>query len=63
MLEQKSIVNSNNALALPAMPIDERQHTVYCKSFEVEKFRGFRGLISDRETFPAKLFRSREYHG
>ena len=38
-------------------------HTVYCKSFEAEKFRGFRGLIGDRETFPAKLFRSREYHG
>ena len=37
-------------------------YTVYCKSFEVEKFHGFRGLIGDRETFPAKLFRSREYH-
>ena len=38
----------------------------YCKLFEVEKFCGFRGLIGDRETFPAKLFRSSfklEYHG
>ena len=32
--------------------------TVYCKLFEVEKFRCFRGLIGDRETFPAKHFRS-----
>ena len=32
--------------------------TVYCKLFEVEKFRGFRGLIGDSETFPAKHFRS-----
>ena len=31
-------------------------HTVYCKSFEVEKFRGFRGLTGDRETFPVKDF-------
>ena len=31
-------------------------NTVYCKSFEVEKFRGFRGLIGDRETFPVKDF-------
>ena len=38
-------------------------YTVYCKSFEVGKFCGFRGLIGDRETFPAKLFHSREYHG
>ena len=41
-------------------------NTVYCKLFEVEKFRGFRGLLGDRETFPAKLFRSSfklEYHG
>ena len=40
--------------------------TVYCKLFEVEKFRGFCGLIGDRETFPAKLFCSGfklEYHG
>ena len=29
-------------------------YTVYCKSFEVEKFRGFRGLLGDCETFPAK---------
>ena len=29
--------------------------TVYCKLFEVEKFRG---LIGDRKTFPAKFFRS-----
>ena len=32
----------------------------------MEEFRGFRGLIGDRETFPAKLFRSSfklEYHG
>ena len=31
-------------------------NTVYCKSFEVEKFRGFRGLTGDRETFPVKDF-------
>ena len=31
-------------------------YTVYCKSFEVEKFRGFRGLTGDRETFPVKDF-------
>ena len=40
--------------------------TVYCKLFEVEKFRGFRGLIGDRETFPAKHFPSSfklECHG
>ena len=40
--------------------------TVYCKLFEVEKFRSFRGLIGDRETFPAKHFRSSfklECHG
>ena len=40
--------------------------TVYCKLFEVEKFRGFRGLIGDRETFLAKHFCSSfklEYHG
>ena len=32
----------------------------------MEKFCGFRGLIGDHETFPAKLFRSSfklEYHG
>ena len=32
----------------------------------MEKFRGFHGLIGDRETFPAKLFHSSfklEYHG
>ena len=28
--------------------------TIYCKSFNVEKFRGFRGSISNRETFPVK---------
>ena len=42
------------------------RNTVYCKLFKVEKFRGFRGLIGDRKTFPAKLFRSSfklEYHG
>ena len=41
-------------------------YTVYCKLFKVEKFRGFRGLIGDRETFPAKHFRSSfklECHG
>ena len=27
-------------------------HTVYCKSFEVEKFCGFRKSISNRKTFP-----------
>ena len=40
--------------------------TVYYKLFEVEKFHGFRGLLGDRETFPAKHFRSSfklEYHG
>ena len=26
------------------------------QSFEVEKFRGFRGLTGDRETFPVKDF-------
>ena len=36
---------------------------VYCKLFEVEKFCGFRRLIGDRETFPAKHFRSLECHG
>ena len=28
--------------------------TVYCKSFEVEKFRGFCGSIGNRKTFPMK---------
>ena len=28
----------------------ELHYTVYCKLFEVEKFRGFRGLIGDRKT-------------
>ena len=32
-------------------------YTVYCKSFEVEKFRGFRGSIGKRETFSVNLFR------
>ena len=27
-------------------------HTVYCKSFEVEKFCGFGESIGSRETFP-----------
>ena len=43
-----------------------KPNTVYCKLFEVEKFRGFRRLIVDHETFPAKLFQSSfklEYHG
>ena len=35
---------------------DFMSDTVYCKSFEVEKFRGFRGLTGDRETFPVKDF-------
>ena len=35
---------------------DTYQYTVYCKLFEVEKFRGFRRLIGDRKTFPVKLF-------
>ena len=30
--------------------------TVYCKSFEVEKFRGFCGSIGKRETFTVKHF-------
>ena len=34
------------------------RNTVYCKLFEVENFHSFRGLIGDRETFPAKHFRS-----
>ena len=33
-------------------------YTVYCKLVEVEKFCGFRRLIGDRKTFPAKYFRS-----
>ena len=38
--------------------------SVYCKSFEVEKFRGFRGLTGDRETFPVKDFPTgRHYTG
>ena len=28
--------------------------TVYCKLFEVEKFRGFRGIVGNHETFPVK---------
>ena len=40
------------------MYIDYQCTTVYCKLFKVEKFCGFRGLIGDRETFPAKHFRS-----
>ena len=30
------------------------KHTVYCKSFTMEKFRGFHGLIGKGETFPVK---------
>ena len=30
------------------------RYTVYCESFTVEKFRGFRGLISDCKAFPVK---------
>ena len=30
---------------------------VYCKSFEVEKFRGFHGSFGKHETFPVKHFR------
>ena len=30
--------------------------TVYCKSFEVEKFCGFCRLTGDHETFPVKHF-------
>ena len=33
-------------------------NTIYCKLFEVQKFCGFCGLIGERETFPAKHFRS-----
>ena len=29
-------------------------NSVYCKSFTVEKFCGFHGSISNRETFPVK---------
>ena len=29
-------------------------YTVYCKLFEVEKFRGFHGLVGNRETFLVK---------
>ena len=29
-------------------------HTVYCKSFGVEKFYGFGESIGSRETFPVK---------
>ena len=32
------------------------QSTVYCKSFEVEKFCGFFGSIGKRETFTVKNF-------
>ena len=31
-------------------------NTIYCKSFEVEKFRGFRGSFGKRETFIVKHF-------
>ena len=30
--------------------------TIYCKLFEVEKFRGFHGSIGKRETFTVKHF-------
>ena len=33
---------------------DKDTSTVYCKSFTVEKFHGFRGLIGDREAFLVK---------
>ena len=33
-------------------------NTVYCKSFEVEKFHDFRRLTGNRETFPVKSFPS-----
>jgi len=29
-------------------------NTVYCKLFEVEKFHGFHGIVSNRKTFPVK---------
>ena len=42
---------TNDSVLVLCMP-----YTVYCKSFEVEKFRGFRGLTGDRETIPVKDF-------
>ena len=51
MTFNKRFVNPTTDLTSPA-----KRHTVYCKSFEVEKFRGFRELTGDRETFPMKDF-------
>ena len=48
---------SGIAIGLSQLCQHNFEHTVYCKLFEVEKFRGFRELIGDRETFPAKHFR------
>ena len=37
-----------------ALQVSVRVYTIYCKSFEVEKFCNFRGLIGNCETFPVK---------
>ena len=31
-------------------------HTVYGKTFEGENFRGFRGALANRESFPLESF-------
>ena len=36
------------------LPIYQLVYMVYCKSYEVEKFRSFRGSIGNQEAFPVK---------
>ena len=50
------MVLSKSILYRPMQWLGHYNYTVYCKSFEVEKFRGFRGLTGGRKTFPVKVF-------